>query len=484
MYNKYQSDKDTSFNRYILFGVILMICFVLFVQAQWIFGLKDFSSFGKLFIPMAEETGLLFILTSAILAFKTLQYKNKYFSLFISGLILFVGLFSIITLVDISTNYVWGGSDFIGQKGLFRAGFQTGKMSFLTCICFILVCIALYFINSEREKYSIFFSTPVLLICFIIIVGYSHGVPFLYEGKLIPMSWPTAIVFLCTNFCIVLAAGKKSVPLCYFFGDSTRSLLMRNLLPSIFIMLIVTNFFNALFENQHKILNTLISSIVDIIILIVIGIFISLVSKRIGNAIDTHISERKIAEEKLLEITQAVEQSPISIIITDINGAIIYVNPKFEEISGYNFEEVKGKNPNILKSGFTSNNDYKKLWDAIKNGGKWQGEFHNKNKSGELYWEYATISAIKNENGEIINFLALKEDINDRKKVEEKLNSIAWKQSHEIRAPLTTIMGIVSAMNFKISIDEKLTLLNKLDDAAQKLDKAVKAIILEAQYRY
>lgn len=481
MYNKHKSIEVTSFNALIKFGVILMIIFISFVQFQWVFGLKDFSSFGKMFIPMAEETAVLFVIAGIILVLGTIKYKNKYHFYFNLFLILVIGAVSIVTLIDIATKYVWGGSDFIGTKGLIRAGFQTGKMSFLTSICFILVCLALLLIHIKKEKYAIVFSAPVLLISFIIIIGYSHGVPFFYESKYIPMSWPTSIVFVITCFCLIFASGIESIPLCYFYGDSTRSLLLRNLFPSIFLLLIVTDFFNSFNNNHQSISNTLISSGIDIIILIGIGIFISRVSKKIGNDIDTHILERKLALEKLQEISQAVEQSPISIIITDINGLINYVNPKFEKISGYTLEEVKGKNPNILKSGYTSASEYSLLWDSIKNGKNWQGEFLNKNKKGELYWEFATISAIKNDKGEIINYLVLKEDINDRKKVEDKLRKISWKQNHEIRAPLTTIMGIISAMKYKISIEEKLFFLEQLDDASKKLDTSIKAIIQEAE---
>lgn len=466
------------------YGGVLIIIIVLMLQLQWIYGLKDISSFGKMFVPMAEETALLFIISGYILATNSKTYENKFLFFLNQFLILFIGFVSIFTLIDISTNYTWGGSDFIGPKGVFRGSFQTGKMSFLTSICFILVCASFYCIHLKKERYSFLFSFPVLLISFVIIVGYSHGVPFLYESRYIPMSWPTSFVFIFISLCLIIAGGSESIPLCYFLGNSTRSLLMRNIFPPIFSILIITNFLNAFNNDQQSISTTLISSAIDLLIILFIGIFISRVSKRIGDEIDKHKLDRKLALEKLLEISQAVEQSPISIIITDTNGLIVYANPKFEEISGYSFEEVKGKNPNILKSGYTSNMEYEILWDSIKNGDKWQGEFHNRNKSGEFYWELATISAIKNEKGEIINFLALKEDIDQRKKVEEKLRNISWKQNHEIRAPLTTIMGIIKAMKYKISIEEKLMLLDKLEETSKKLDNAVKATIVEAQFQH
>ncbi|NCO75609.1 MAG: EAL domain-containing protein [Cyanobacteria bacterium] len=127
------------------------------------------------------------------------------------------------------------------------------------------------------------------------------------------------------------------------------------------------------------------------------------------------ITERKKMEEKLKILFQASEQSPASIIITDIEGNIEYVNPKFEAVSGYKEEEIIGKNPRILKSGYTSDNDYKNLWETLKKGKEWQGEFHNIKKNGELYWEKALISPIFNSAGVITHYMAVKEDITEKK---------------------------------------------------------------------
>lgn len=131
---------------------------------------------------------------------------------------------------------------------------------------------------------------------------------------------------------------------------------------------------------------------------------------------------RIIETEKELNIlSSAVEQSPTSIVITDIDGIIEYVNPTFTEITGYEKSEVIGKNPNILKTNYRDSNYYKNLWDTILSGEIWHGEFLNKKKSGELYWEEALISAIRDNDDEIIKFLAIKEDISERKKISRVL---------------------------------------------------------------
>jgi PAS domain S-box-containing protein len=133
------------------------------------------------------------------------------------------------------------------------------------------------------------------------------------------------------------------------------------------------------------------------------------------------ITERKRMDKELRKLYQAVEQSPISIVITDAEGSIEYVNPKFTELTGYSRVEATGKNPNILKSGATAPAIYEQLWNTIKTGGEWRGEFQNKKKNGEVYFEAALISPILDETGSITHFLATKEDITNRKRSEEEL---------------------------------------------------------------
>ena len=139
----------------------------------------------------------------------------------------------------------------------------------------------------------------------------------------------------------------------------------------------------------------------------------------IGTSMD--ITERKQAEEELKKLSQAVEQSPASVVITDLKGTIEYVNPKFCEVTGYTIEEALGQNPRILKSGHTSPQVYRELWQTIKAGYEWRGEFQNKKKNGELYWESATISPLKSADGSTAHYLAVKEDITERKQMEESI---------------------------------------------------------------
>ena len=133
------------------------------------------------------------------------------------------------------------------------------------------------------------------------------------------------------------------------------------------------------------------------------------------------ITAAKKTEDELRKLSLAVEQSPVSIVITDPQGNIEYANPKAIETSGYTLEELKGQNPRLLKSGETTSTDYKELWDKILSGGKWNGIFHNKRKDGSLYYEYASISPIQDPDGKSVHYLAVKEDITERKQSEMAL---------------------------------------------------------------
>ena len=135
----------------------------------------------------------------------------------------------------------------------------------------------------------------------------------------------------------------------------------------------------------------------------------------------TDITESKSKEADLRKLGRALEQSPTSVIITSIDGIIEYVNPKFEEVTGYSAEEAIGQNPRILKSGNKTTEDYKTMWDTLLSGKEWRGTFHNKRKDGSIYWESASISPLRDEAGNITHFIAVKEDVTAQKRAEEQL---------------------------------------------------------------
>jgi PAS domain S-box-containing protein len=143
--------------------------------------------------------------------------------------------------------------------------------------------------------------------------------------------------------------------------------------------------------------------------------------KNYANELKAQIKQRKEAEHELRKLSQAVEQSPAIVVITDINGVIEYVNPRFSMVTGYTLEEAKGQKPNILKSGNQPDEVYKELWEHISSGLEWRGELQNRKKNGELYWEAVSVSPIVDHEGQIAHYLAVKEDVTDRKIMEENM---------------------------------------------------------------
>ncbi len=130
-------------------------------------------------------------------------------------------------------------------------------------------------------------------------------------------------------------------------------------------------------------------------------------------------------KKRLRKFSKAIEQSPVSIVITDLKGNIEYVNPKFTQMTGYSLEEILGENPQVLKTDYHPDSYYQDLWETITAGQNWEGEFYNQKKNGEYYWERAKITPIFNQVGEIEAFIGIKEDITEEKKLKDKLKFFA-----------------------------------------------------------
>lgn len=172
------------------------------------------------------------------------------------------------------------------------------------------------------------------------------------------------------------------------------------------------------------------------------------------------LTERKNAEKQVKLLSRAIEQSTVTVVITDKNGNIEYANPKFTEITGYTIAEVQGKSTRLLQSGKQANEFYQNLWNTILSGNDWHGEFQNRKKNGELYWESAVISSILDNQGDIAFFFAVKEDITEKKKMLEDLitskvkaeesdrlkSAFLANMSHEIRTPMNGILGFADLL--------------------------------------
>ncbi len=174
----------------------------------------------------------------------------------------------------------------------------------------------------------------------------------------------------------------------------------------------------------------------------------------------TDISSRKRSQLQMRKLSTAVKSSPTSIVITGRNGAIEYVNPKFLELTGYAENELIGQNPRLIASGRTPKSLYKELWDTLLSGRNWHGELLNRKKNGELFWEYADISPVKDPAGNITNFVAVKLDITDRRLAQREMekardaavelarlkSEFLANMSHEIRTPMNAIIGMTGLL--------------------------------------
>ena len=206
----------------------------------------------------------------------------------------------------------------------------------------------------------------------------------------------------------------------------------------------------------------------------------------IGIGID--ITERKRSEAQIKKLSRAVEQSPVSIVITDLTGAIEYVNPKFTQLTGYTLEEVRGQNPRVLKGEKSSADKYRQLWECITQGREWRGEFYNRKKNGHFYWESASISPIVDNNGHITHFIAVKEDITQRKVLEEQfrqaqkleaIGQLAGGVAHDFNNILAVMMIRLGFLQKNKSLDtESLDIVLELTMDAKRSASLTRQLLL------
>ena len=189
------------------------------------------------------------------------------------------------------------------------------------------------------------------------------------------------------------------------------------------------------------------------------------------------MSKDRLAQQELKKLQTAIEQTPVSIVITDVEGNLEYVNPQFLKVTGYTEEEVIGKNPSVLATGYTTDDEYVELWNKIKSGETWSGIFKNIKKNGEEYWETAVISPIRDAGGNIVNYIGVKQDISEKIALEsllkdqEELMIVQSRHAamgemigmiaHQWRQPLSTIS--MGANNLLLDIT-----LNKVETSSFK----------------
>lgn len=199
---------------------------------------------------------------------------------------------------------------------------------------------------------------------------------------------------------------------------------------------------------------------------------------------------KKASDLQLQKVLKAIEHTSASIIISDVKGNIEYVNPAFTSLTGYLFEEIIGQSPRILKSGHTADSEYAQLWFNLTHKKEWAGEFCNKKKNGEIFWEYAVISPVLNEAGEIINYVAVKENITAQKSLQEDqrrlttdlikrnhdLEKFSYVLSHNIRGPLSNILGLKDAIIRSNTNNVEQGLLQAISTSAEAMDLVIRDV--------
>ncbi len=199
------------------------------------------------------------------------------------------------------------------------------------------------------------------------------------------------------------------------------------------------------------------------------------------------VSERKRSAESLRMLSLAVEQSPASIIITDTSGRIEYVNAKFTEVTGYSAAEAIGQNPRMLKSGEMAPEVYRQMWQSLTAGRPWRGEFHNRKKNGELYWELASVSPVCGADGTVTHYLAVKEDVTERRRLEEELRQVqkmeaigrlAGGVAHDFNNLLTVIQGSAAALGATgLEPPEQEEILGQITEAADRAARLTRQLL-------
>ena len=206
------------------------------------------------------------------------------------------------------------------------------------------------------------------------------------------------------------------------------------------------------------------------------------ISKQVSDEI-----KRKQTDDQIRILSLSVEQSPVSIVITDVNGSIEYVNPAFERTTGYSKNEAIGENPRVLKSGKLAEQIYEDLWNTITAGKEWHGEFLNKKKNGDLYWERAVISPVFDNKGEIKHYMAIKEDITEQKTLQQQLRQsqkmdslgkLAGGVAHDFNNLLTVINGFSEIALTKIDKGDNLHRdISSIHSAGKKAENLVRQLL-------
>ncbi len=197
---------------------------------------------------------------------------------------------------------------------------------------------------------------------------------------------------------------------------------------------------------------------------------------RVAEAFNAMAEQIPLHHAEIRRLSQAVEQSPASVMITDLDGRIVYVNRRFTELTGYGAHEAVGRLPSLLKSGMMPETVYRELWRTLADGGEWRGELLNRKKNGELYWETASISPVRGVDGEVSHYMAVKEDVTERKQAQQAVRESNERLRLLLDATGEGIFGVDAASRCTFINPAALRLLG-YDRAEELLGRDLHALI-------
>jgi PAS domain S-box-containing protein len=437
-----------------------------------------------IFVPMQYNTALGFILSGAGLL--ALVNGNRTWLAVFAGIVATIGL---------ATFYQYIFDVDLGIDQLFMRHYITvqtshpGRMAPNTAVCFSLVGIALFLLRLKIQSRLLapVFSSMITGLGFIALTGYFVGLESAYGwGSLTRMAVHTSLGF------IILGQGLLFV--CWIQNSKiTQGPKNWLAIPTGFLVLTITvSLWQALLVEEALIIAKYAILIFGLILAVTTSLTINFIQQSRHYASELakahNVLERKV-EERTAELTVmslAVEHSPATVLLTDPDGTIEYVNRKFIEKTGFERDEAIGNNPRILKSGLTDNEVFAELWKTILSGQEWRGELRNKKKNGELYWDAVSILPIVSSDGEIQHFVSLQDDITERKQAEQEIymakeaaeaanqakSQFLAKMSHELRTPLNAVIGYSELLEESAVAEQRtqdLTDLHNINTAGKHL---------------
>lgn len=480
------------------------------VIAGWLFDIPLFKSIFPTTISMKFNTAICFIISGIALWLLNIDNLSVVKKIFLFACLIMVTIFSSLNLCEYLFDTNIGIDElFIKDDVPLVQTIYPGRMAPFAALNFLLFSIAFFTIFFKVKNYKIAQSVSLLLFVSSLfsVCEYIYGVQsfqsFLFNTL---MAIHTSVGFVILSFGLLTSQGEKGV-ITFFTNDSIGGIISRRLVPLVIFLLF---FFGWLQLKGEKFgwyksnFGEAVFSLIDITILVAIilwnakNIMLEDAKRKIAE------NEKKEADARIKTLLLAIEQSPVTTVITDIKGSIVYVNPKFTETSGYSSEEVMDKNHRILKSGNKSKAEYKEIWNTLLSGKNWSGLFQNKKKNGELYWESTIISPVKNKKDLITHFLAVKEDITEKIIAEEKRNADEKKLkehaelltsknvqltdfcnivSHNLRGPIVNISMLVDFIENSRNEEERKEIIEKFKPVLNNLNENFNELVESLQVR-